>query len=182
MRPNLLFPCIMEMASAFSGFRHPVLPPQTLGIFGALAKCKEASTPPRWPLPSGFDARAASLIMDACVAVGLLQKEGSVYRNTRPKPPRSSSPAVLAISLEGNLVYAGCLLSVVGPSQGIRPERQARRIGAIASGRRRSPHARVRHVDAWQSARHRRGCNRQAADGRLPSPVGRRRRDRERIR
>ena len=70
----------MDMASAFQESAI-LFAASDLGIFGAVAKSADA-TAADVAGAAGIDARAATLIMDACVAVGLLQKEGSVYRNT----------------------------------------------------------------------------------------------------
>jgi 3-hydroxy-5-methyl-1-naphthoate 3-O-methyltransferase len=71
---------IMDMASAFQDSAI-LFAASDLGIFGAVAKSAE-STAADVAGAVGLDERAATLIMDACVAVGLLQKEDSVYRNT----------------------------------------------------------------------------------------------------
>jgi ubiquinone/menaquinone biosynthesis C-methylase UbiE len=52
-----------------------------LGIFGALAKLN-AATAPEVADHLGLDGRAATLILNACVAVGLLEKESDRFRNT----------------------------------------------------------------------------------------------------
>ena len=52
-----------------------------LGIFGALAKLT-AATAPEVADQLGMDRRATTLILNACVAVGLLEKEDERFRNT----------------------------------------------------------------------------------------------------
>jgi len=52
-----------------------------LGVFGALAKTGEG-TAADVAGSIGLDVRATGLLMDACVALKLLEKDGSVYRNT----------------------------------------------------------------------------------------------------
>ena len=71
---------IMDMSSAFQDSAI-LFAASDLGIFGAVAKSGEAKAEDVAEA-LGLDARAATLIMDACVAVGLLQKENSTYRNT----------------------------------------------------------------------------------------------------
>ncbi len=71
---------ITEMASAFQDSAL-LFAASGLGVFGALAK-SEVSTAADLARSLGFDTRAVALLMDACVAVGLLQKDGSLYRNT----------------------------------------------------------------------------------------------------
>jgi 3-hydroxy-5-methyl-1-naphthoate 3-O-methyltransferase len=71
---------IMDMASAFQDSAI-LFAASDLGIFGAVAKSAQATAADVAGALS-LDARAAALIMDACAAVGLLQKEGSIYRNT----------------------------------------------------------------------------------------------------
>ncbi len=71
---------IMDMATAFHDSA-VLFAASDLGIFAALAKSGEATTAGLAD-SLGFDVRAVTLIMDACVAVGLLQKDGSLYRNT----------------------------------------------------------------------------------------------------
>lgn len=52
-----------------------------LGIFGKLAELRQADAP---TLASGLqlDRRGAELLLDACVATGLLEKQDGLYRNT----------------------------------------------------------------------------------------------------
>jgi SAM-dependent methyltransferase len=71
---------IVEMASAFHDSAI-LFAASDLGIFGALAKSGGA-TAAALAGSLGFEVRATTLLADACVAVGLLQKDGSVYRNT----------------------------------------------------------------------------------------------------
>jgi hypothetical protein len=71
---------IMDMASVFQDSAI-LFAASDLGIFCALAKSADA-TAADVAGAAAIDVRAATLIMDACVAVGLLPKEGSVYRNT----------------------------------------------------------------------------------------------------
>ena len=52
-----------------------------LGIFGALARLGEASAP-ALATELTMDVRGATLMLDASVAVGLLEKHGECYRNT----------------------------------------------------------------------------------------------------
>jgi len=71
---------IMELASAFYG-SSTLFAASDLGVFSKLAELgsTEAAT-----LAQALDAsvRGTELLLNACVAVGLLQKDGSFYRNT----------------------------------------------------------------------------------------------------
>lgn len=51
------------------------------GVFGALAQVKEG-TAAAVAAQAGLDLRGATLLLDGCVAVGLLEKSGELYRNT----------------------------------------------------------------------------------------------------
>jgi predicted O-methyltransferase YrrM len=71
---------IMEMTSAF--FDSSVLfAASDVGIFGKLASLGESDSA-AMAVALGLDARATGLLLDACVAVGLLEKTGDCYRNT----------------------------------------------------------------------------------------------------
>jgi len=71
---------IVSMASAF--YESALLfAAVDLGIFGELARLGNADAQ-TIALTLGLDQRATRLLLDACVAVGLLQKEGVFYRNT----------------------------------------------------------------------------------------------------
>ena len=76
----------------------------------------------------GLDQRAAALIMDACVAVGLLQKEGSAYRNT------PESGAFLVPGGPGDLSKALWYMRDVYPGVG-PPQRSSARAAALPSRR-----------------------------------------------
>jgi len=72
-----------------------------LGIFGALARLGETSAP-ALAKELTLDPRGATLMLDACVAVGLLEKHGECYRNTAesalflvPGSPADLSKALL---------------------------------------------------------------------------------------
>ena len=71
---------IMNLASAFYDSR-VLFAASDLGVFGKLAELGSADA---GALASalGLDPRGARLLLDACVAVGLLAKEGEAYRNT----------------------------------------------------------------------------------------------------
>jgi SAM-dependent methyltransferase len=71
---------IMDMASAF--YESGVLfAASDLGIFKKLAELDEADAT-AIAAACSLDLRGARLLLDACVAVGLLSKSGSLYRNT----------------------------------------------------------------------------------------------------
>jgi ubiquinone/menaquinone biosynthesis C-methylase UbiE len=71
---------IIDLASAFYG-SNVLFTASDLGVFGFLAKCKQATSD---EIAAGLslDQRGGRLLLDGCVALGLLAKEGSVYRNT----------------------------------------------------------------------------------------------------
>jgi ubiquinone/menaquinone biosynthesis C-methylase UbiE len=71
---------IMDMASAF--YESCLLfASSDLGIFRTLAEIGEADVP-TVAAACSLDLRGARLLLDACVAVGLLSKAGNIYRNT----------------------------------------------------------------------------------------------------
>lgn len=71
---------IVEMASAF--YESSVLfAASDLGIFGKLAELGEADAD-AVAAACGLDRRGARLLLDACVALGLLLKTGDRYRNS----------------------------------------------------------------------------------------------------
>jgi ubiquinone/menaquinone biosynthesis C-methylase UbiE len=71
---------IIDMASAY--YDSCILfAASDLGIFGKLAELGEASSA-RVAEDLGLDARGTRLLLDACVALGLLGKEGQSYRNS----------------------------------------------------------------------------------------------------
>jgi SAM-dependent methyltransferase len=71
---------IVEMASAF--YESSVLfAASDLGIFGKLAELGEADAD-AVAAACGLDGRGARLLLDACAALGLLQKTGGRYRNS----------------------------------------------------------------------------------------------------
>lgn len=71
---------ITEMASAFQDSA-VLFAASDLGVFGALAKVGEGSAE-ALAAELSLDQRATGLILNACVAVGLLEKHGDLYRNT----------------------------------------------------------------------------------------------------
>jgi 3-hydroxy-5-methyl-1-naphthoate 3-O-methyltransferase len=77
---NLTPDRIMNMASAFYESR-VLFAASDLGVFGALAERGSADAG-TLATALGLDRRGACLLLDACVAVGLLAKEGEAYRNT----------------------------------------------------------------------------------------------------
>lgn len=70
-----------------------------LGVFGALARLGLASSE-ALAAELGLNARGARLLLDACVAVGLLEKNGTAYRNT------PASGAFLVPGKPGDLTQA----------------------------------------------------------------------------
>ena len=71
---------IMDMASAF--YESSLLfASSDLGIFRTLAELGEADAS-TVAVACGLNLRGARLLLDACVAVGLLYKTGDIYRNT----------------------------------------------------------------------------------------------------
>jgi ubiquinone/menaquinone biosynthesis C-methylase UbiE len=71
---------IMDMASAF--YESCLLfTSSDLGIFRTLAELGEADAP-TVAAACSLNLRGARLLLDACVAVGLLSKAGNIYRNT----------------------------------------------------------------------------------------------------
>jgi SAM-dependent methyltransferase len=70
----------MDMSSAFQDSAI-LFAASDLGIFGAVAK-ESGATAADVARAQGYDVRGTTLIMDGCVAVGLLQKDGDLYRNT----------------------------------------------------------------------------------------------------
>lgn len=71
---------IANMASAF--FESALLfAASDLGVFAALAKAQQADSR-QLADELHLDLRGATLLLDGCVAVGLLEKEGGLYRNS----------------------------------------------------------------------------------------------------
>jgi SAM-dependent methyltransferase len=71
---------IMDMASAF--YESCLLfTSSDLGIFRTLSELSEADAP-TVAAACGLNLRGTRLLLDACVAVGLLSKAGNIYRNT----------------------------------------------------------------------------------------------------
>jgi len=71
---------IVQMASAF--YESCVLfSASDLGIFGTIARVGECSSD-AVASACGLNGRGARLLLDACVALGLLEKNGQRYRNT----------------------------------------------------------------------------------------------------
>jgi ubiquinone/menaquinone biosynthesis C-methylase UbiE len=71
---------IMDMASAF--YESCLLfASSDLGVFRTLAELGEADAP-SVAAACSLNLRGARLLLDACVAVGLLSKAGNIYRNT----------------------------------------------------------------------------------------------------
>ncbi len=71
---------ILELASAYWD-SCVLLSAVDLGLFGTIAKCELADAS-AIAGAAGLDARATRLLLDACVANGLLEKSGEQYRNT----------------------------------------------------------------------------------------------------
>lgn len=71
---------IMDLASAFYG-SSILFTASDLGIFACLAKSQQATCEDIVAALS-LDPRGARLLLDGCVALQLLAKEGSMYRNT----------------------------------------------------------------------------------------------------
>ena len=72
---------IINLASAFYG-SNVLFTASDLGIFGYLAKCQQA-TSEEVAAALSMDSRGTRLLLDGCVALGLLAKEGLIYRNTQ---------------------------------------------------------------------------------------------------
>jgi 3-hydroxy-5-methyl-1-naphthoate 3-O-methyltransferase len=89
---------IIELANAY--FDSCVLfASADLGVFGALSRLGSSSSE-ALAAELGLNARGARLLLDACVAVGLLQKNGAAYRNT------PASGAFLVPGKPGDLTQA----------------------------------------------------------------------------
>ena len=71
---------IMDLANAFYGSQ-VLFTASDLGIFGHLAEGAPKSASQLSAL-TGMDDRGMRLLLDACVALGLLEKQGATYRNT----------------------------------------------------------------------------------------------------
>jgi hypothetical protein len=71
---------IMELASAFYG-SNILFAASDLGIFACLAGLEQA-TYEEIAAALSLDQRGVRLLLDGCVAIGLLEKAGSLYRNT----------------------------------------------------------------------------------------------------
>ena len=82
-----------------------------LGIFGALARLGNARAA-SLATELSLDPRAATLMLDACVAIGLLEKHGDCYRNT------PESAAFLAPGGPGDLSKALLYMRDVYPAWG----------------------------------------------------------------
>lgn len=72
---------IIELANAFYG-SCVLFSASDLGVFGKLAELGEADAA-TLAGALGLDERGAGLLLDGCVAVGLLEKRAGCYRNTR---------------------------------------------------------------------------------------------------
>ena len=73
---------IIELSSAFYG-SCILFTASDLGVFTALAKAGTDTSAHLAPT-LGADPRALGMLLDACVAIGLLEKTGDQYRNTPP--------------------------------------------------------------------------------------------------
>jgi ubiquinone/menaquinone biosynthesis C-methylase UbiE len=82
-----------------------------LGVFGALARLGPSSAPVLADA-LGMDPRGGSLLLDACVAVGLLLKDGGCYSNT------PESAAFLVPGCPGDLSKALVYMRDVYPAWG----------------------------------------------------------------
>jgi ubiquinone/menaquinone biosynthesis C-methylase UbiE len=71
---------IMDLASAFYG-SSILFAASDLGIFACLAKLQQAACD-EVAAALSLDQRGARLLLDGCVALGLITKEGALYRNT----------------------------------------------------------------------------------------------------
>jgi len=89
---------IVDLASAF--YRSAILfAASDLGIFAKLSHLQTGSAQ-KLASEMGLDGRGLSLLLDACVAIGLLEKSGGNYRNT------TDSEAFLVPGKPGNLSEA----------------------------------------------------------------------------
>jgi cyclopropane fatty-acyl-phospholipid synthase-like methyltransferase len=79
-RPDLDPSRIVEMASAFYE-SCTLFAASDVGVFGTLEE-KGAASSDALAEGLGLDPRGARLLLDACVAMGLLAKENAAYRNT----------------------------------------------------------------------------------------------------
>lgn len=71
---------IMDLANAFYG-SNILFAASDLGVFGCLAKRQHAACEDI-AADLSLDPRGARLLLDGCAALGLLVKEGALYRNT----------------------------------------------------------------------------------------------------
>jgi SAM-dependent methyltransferase len=71
---------IMDLASAFYG-SGILFAASDLGVFACLAKRGQASSE-EVAAELSLDERGTRLLMDGCIAIGLLEKDGSQYRNS----------------------------------------------------------------------------------------------------
>ncbi len=105
---------IIDLANAF--YESCVLfAASDLGVFGELAELESADAE-RIANELATDTRSTRLLLDACVAIGLLEKEGDVYHNS----PESS--AFLVPNVPGNLTGAIRYNRDVYPAWGNLPE------------------------------------------------------------
>ena len=73
---------IVSLASAYYGSATLFAALQA-GVFAAVETLGASADAAAVAAETGSDGRAARLLLDACVALGLLEKEGPVYRNTQ---------------------------------------------------------------------------------------------------
>ncbi len=72
---------VVELASAYYGSA-VLFAALEVGAFEAVRRAGGAVTAEALAAAEGLDPRGLGLLLDACVAVGLLRKEGDAYRNT----------------------------------------------------------------------------------------------------
>jgi ubiquinone/menaquinone biosynthesis C-methylase UbiE len=101
---------IMDLASLFQE-SSVLFAACDLGIFGALAKLGQASAA-EIAAALNLDCRAAALILNACVAVSLLEKQGERFRNT------AESAVFLVPGGKGDLSQALIYMRDVYPAWG----------------------------------------------------------------
>lgn len=79
--PPLSLAGIVDLASAYYGSA-VLFAALELDLFSAVARAPERATAAHLAQAAGLDRRGLRLLLDACVAIGLLAKEGETYRNT----------------------------------------------------------------------------------------------------
>ena len=122
--PNLDPTRIINTASAFYD-SCALFTASDLGVFGKLAELGEADTE-KIASECGLNNRGTRLLLDSCVALGLLHKTGQVYRNSEEVNTFlvPGSPADLSKAIRYNRFTGTSKKSGLGVGKGVSSGRR----------------------------------------------------------